>query len=683
MNEKKASDIYWRVFFVILAIALTIFSLLALIGASRILNFDNSLVSENLTFTGNQNITRYVNLSLFSNVTTAYINLSGIYTAECYQEFANQSTSCGGLSNGSYTTSGNWFYNNPSFLYDGDWSTFDYSTSAFPNPSSMYSTYYKPAGANNRSVWQTNGSNGINNYSFSNGGNTDYCWNAYSDRIVLWSLSIKTAYVGWYCYSGGGGGANYQGFSAVNAPPYSISEEEMIWNMSDYFVTNTSLNVGNISNNWYFAGNFTQMNNKTLDLASAFNVALNNGSCDCQGCIRDSSNCSIPLIFHSDTAGILQVSDINVTYTNIPTLNLSLPLNASTTASIKPSFNWTYYKNIENIRYNYSLQIANDTSFKTIVINKTLTVENYTLSNTGGENLSQGVWYWRVNTTDGTTMRYSENFTLTVDVNTLAATIYQPIGDQGSKDVTFSLIIDNSSVISSCFYYVNFSTGTYVISQNTSINCNAPLITGSFTVPFETSYIFYFSANNSNTTQVRAYSSSNFNIPLPGTPGGGGGGGGGSYIDLKDWIASPLMIDKYFLYLPSYNQTKKTQIEVTSNIKITSCFSSSSNTCQIVEGNKAIITISVPNPGNFLLSEQNLSVKMMNDYGQIKEVKGQLRIINLGFYLPTNEISLTDDEFYSNPYIFAIKDNQMVGIRMYIVIIGLLFIAAAIRYVSR
>lgn len=677
MNEKRRIDVYWKVFFAILAVVLLIFLIMELTNASKIVNFDNSLTIENLTFTGNQNITRYVNISQFSNVTNAYMNFSGFtYNSECYQETANISNlTCGSLDNGIYftKTSGAWNNANPSLTYDSNWATGDWES--MPTKSSvLYINYSKPMFASNTTTWNTNGSNGLNNYSFSS---LD-CWNSFEDILELSAVSDSGSNIIWRC----GLTSGWQTISSTHASPYAMYEEAINWEIINAYPTNLSLNIGNISNNWYYDGNFTQSNNRTAELASYFNLALSNGSCNCQGCIKSDGNCSIPLIFHSETAGILQVSDINITYTNIPTINLSSPANNTITASIKPTFNWTYYKNIEDIRYNYSLQIANDTSFKTIVFNKSFVeTENYTLSNIGGENLSNGVWYWRVNATDGTTMRYSENFTLTVNINTLSTTIYQPTGDQGSKDVSFSVIIDNSSAISSCFYYVNFSTGTYVINKNESINCNGSLITGSFLVPFETSYIFYFSANNSNATQVRAYSQSNFNVPLP--PVLGGGGGGGASINPEAWTASPLMIDKYFLYLPSYNATKKTQIEIISNLKITGCFSSSSNKCEISDGNKAIITILVPNPGNYLLAEQNLSVKLMNEYGQFKEVTGKLRIINLGFYFPTNEISLTDDGFLNNPYLFAIKDNQMIGIRMYVIIIAFILIIMVLRKISR
>ncbi len=42
-----------------------------------ITTFSNLLTSENLTFTGDENITRYLDIPRYANVTSAYLNLSG------------------------------------------------------------------------------------------------------------------------------------------------------------------------------------------------------------------------------------------------------------------------------------------------------------------------------------------------------------------------------------------------------------------------------------------------------------------------------------------------------------------------------------------------------------------------------------------------------------------------------
>jgi hypothetical protein len=87
--------------------------------------------------------------SVYSNDSNGNMNVTEartvrIYTSVlCYQEFANQSESCGALSGGSYSSGGEWAGCNES-MYDGNWSTgcFGYTESYF------YPTYVVPLDAN-------------------------------------------------------------------------------------------------------------------------------------------------------------------------------------------------------------------------------------------------------------------------------------------------------------------------------------------------------------------------------------------------------------------------------------------------------------------------------------------------------------------------------------------------------
>ena len=55
----------------------SIFLHLFLVGGFTLTFFNNSLTDENLTFIGNQNITRYLEINRYANVTSAAVNLSG------------------------------------------------------------------------------------------------------------------------------------------------------------------------------------------------------------------------------------------------------------------------------------------------------------------------------------------------------------------------------------------------------------------------------------------------------------------------------------------------------------------------------------------------------------------------------------------------------------------------------
>jgi hypothetical protein len=94
---------------------------------------------------GSGNYDNYANISshnIFVNVTDISVNVNNItynlYLLSinnfCYQEFANVSTSCGGLNTGVYSWSSNWFY--PNNMFDGD-----YSTNSSTNGTGVYELY--------------------------------------------------------------------------------------------------------------------------------------------------------------------------------------------------------------------------------------------------------------------------------------------------------------------------------------------------------------------------------------------------------------------------------------------------------------------------------------------------------------------------------------------------------------
>jgi len=88
-----------------------------------------------------------------------------------------------------------------------------------------------------------------------------------------------------------------------------ISIDQNIYIFSfDYFPTNTSLDIGNNSTyEWTQTGKFrTTENVPNATLVEAIQDYLDN-TCDTQ-------NCSVPLVFHSDTSGNLSINNISVTY---------------------------------------------------------------------------------------------------------------------------------------------------------------------------------------------------------------------------------------------------------------------------------------------------------------------------------------------------------------------------------
>ena len=75
MGRRRINQKNFYIIFVLL-----IFVIIPLISAIQVINFDNGLTEENLTFSGNENITRNLTINRYSNITSAFMNLSGYET---------------------------------------------------------------------------------------------------------------------------------------------------------------------------------------------------------------------------------------------------------------------------------------------------------------------------------------------------------------------------------------------------------------------------------------------------------------------------------------------------------------------------------------------------------------------------------------------------------------------------
>ncbi len=208
---------------------------------------------------------------------------------------------------------------------------------------------------------------------------------------MAWAYCNSTDYVNWYCgtigvlSSNGGAVTRPQPGIAIQQgrlvdstqflpnPVFVYSNETVLdtfntiytWYNSNY-TTNPYLDVGNNGDiQWSFYGFFSQLNNRTADFSSEINQYL-------LTCTPVSGNCSVPLVLHSDTYGIIQISAVNVNYqTNVyyptwviqyctdlsPWLDCLLYRNEvlipNGTAEYLPPGNYTYYANISDI-YNYT-----------------------------------------------------------------------------------------------------------------------------------------------------------------------------------------------------------------------------------------------------------------------------------------------------------------------------------------
>jgi len=350
-------------------------------------HFNNSLNTENLSFSGNENTTRYLEIYRYSNVTSAYLNLSGKESFNWDNEIIsywtlNETSGSNALdlASGKHNAT-NYYQTIPNieanwtgggkiggaidFNYSEAWLNItlsqDFSCLDECTINFWMKTPYWGGGelsANEQIInnWQDNKGwtlfvkDGINGFEFLVGNNSVPYPVDIKNRWVMMTGVYNGTDISLYVNgtlnisaqatnseqnlidlaigrsNDAGGVELYRGiadeFSYWNR---SLSDSEIfsLYNGGNglayndkSLLQNPYLEIGTPDGTyeWSFLGEFNQTNNKTKDLSSVINTALNNGTCDCTGCVINGDNCTIPFQFHSDTEGELEINAIDVTY---------------------------------------------------------------------------------------------------------------------------------------------------------------------------------------------------------------------------------------------------------------------------------------------------------------------------------------------------------------------------------
>lgn len=271
---------------IIIISILLIFSIMILVFAKEFITFTNNRQDGNLTYLGDENKTLYVTIPADSNITNFTLTLEGlrgplverlnitnvtnmignfsnsfcsgnndtyIYLKRelCYQETANESTPCGGLSTGNYS-----FINVTGYLidegkfYDEDYSTYGYCKDTEEDGVCyIYINYSKPNNPLNTSIWQvkrgTIGTPIYANYTLPSG-----CWlqSPLQFRIYEYDkyyiFGIATITTNLTCFDGGDWHQLYYHSGEVGQ---FIYEEAMYWDYSslgNYSLNNSAFAVG-------------------------------------------------------------------------------------------------------------------------------------------------------------------------------------------------------------------------------------------------------------------------------------------------------------------------------------------------------------------------------------------------------------------------------------------------------
>jgi len=402
-------------------------------------------------------------------------------TIWCYQEYANVSTTCSGLSTndtGTYTLSGD-AWGNPGNMYDGNPGTFG-NVIADNNNNVLIINYTKPKYANNNSLIQFRSADmgALANYSIPKA-----CWDNAETNIVFRANGISTTtpsqtYVDFSCFSGAWTSI-YTGPGAYG----SFYEEGMVWNL-DGIQINTPLNNQIFLNNSLITFNATlRMDNlknstlyingttyETLEITgsnnySIFNITFSEGAYNFTFYSCDNTH----VCLYSETR------NFNISRLLVNNQTFTTPVVSSSTQDFKINIDYddtTFTNIIGNLIYDGTSTTATKTGSGVQTIftaSKTIPLVNGIVNKT---------FYWNFTLTDTIGSKFnsissSNNQTVTgITLNICNATYNVPYVNFTFEDELLGTAV--SGTFSATFdYWLTGSSGTDTANysfQNLTVN---------------------------------------------------------------------------------------------------------------------------------------------------------------------------------------------------------------------
>ena len=295
------------------------------------------------------------------NFTGTLTNYSTSGTTTCYQESADVSTACGGLSTGGYDLNNDGWLN-PANSIDGDWST--YLTAQ--TDSYLRINYTKPNGVVNV-TWTLKDGGGVRNFTLPHA-----CWN--SSTVGLWVSLDHPATFRYYCNQGGAYD-DKSGYYYIGESDYVnyFYEEAMWWNISQIVnVSSTYIyNYGQLAAGYYqfqWWANDTSNNLNSSDIGHyqvnqsylpptlyingsdadswLYNISVANFTANF------SSGNSFPITLYTNLTGTMELWDTQ----NSPLVNLT-NLSAYPSGNYAILANWTGNENYTYSQANHSLNL--------------------------------------------------------------------------------------------------------------------------------------------------------------------------------------------------------------------------------------------------------------------------------------------------------------------------------------
>lgn len=365
------------------------FALLSLVVAIQITTFDNLLTEENLTFTGDENITRNITIPFRANVTNAFINLSG-YSSPLAG--TNQDVySFNNITTPNYIDFLNLLNNSESRFRGGGFG----APCGFSSCDVLEYELDFPIDINNLGFHYSLYSASLQNWKWATSELSFYNWTSSSYNVEFeenhtfstrecyrnnFNVTVLDDYINsgkvrlkfdFFGYDINDGGAGY-GSETCDGKTFHQKYQGII-NFNIRYVNNNIpfnpyLEIGTPDGNyeWNHSGEFnsTFSPSSTDDFSSILNTALNSGLCDCSGCSLNGTKCTIPFLFHSDITGNLEYSNLEINYDNIPLAILESPDN-NTFSFVTKNFNCSSSDEVNLSNMTLSLFYPNGTLFNT------------------------------------------------------------------------------------------------------------------------------------------------------------------------------------------------------------------------------------------------------------------------------------------------------------------------------
>lgn len=445
-------------------------------------SFNNTLTNENMTFVGNQNITRYLEIPENVILTNAYLNLSGYYDPH-----VSSSTYDGGNADQKTNISTYGTSNNQDYGYDDDADTFAYLLSS---GGGQYALWYlnwtwdedQPL----KGTWAVKWKGGQSG--------TTYYYECYSKTQHTWIT--ESAFV---CSGAPGpctGLTNYSTAVTIDNPncfdqsPLELRlrvlastggvfswiyemDDSLTWYNSTYnYTDNISVSIDD-QQGYYYPGEFNQQNNMTDNLASLINSYL--GSCSYL-----SGYCFVPNIFHSDDSGIIEYLDMS--FDNIGFLENSQTYNSTTYESktesylINLTYDSNYYTGITGtLYYNGSSYSGTKTgSGNNIIFSRSLTIP---------QGIGTNDFYWTITLTNSSGSFKFNSSTNQQTVNSInlsectSGSKFLTLNIKDEEDLSF--LTGNTTIKLTFLYYSdsiseNFTLNSSISSNNVSF-CFQPV----------------------------------------------------------------------------------------------------------------------------------------------------------------------------------------------------------------